>query len=69
MSKHHRDFRCLNCLRYFSTEKKRESHQKVIQNKDFCNIVMPSEDIKYQNLINIKNLLKRQLLFMLILNV
>ena len=45
-SKHHGDFYCLNCLNSFSTENKRESHKKVCENKDFCNIVMPSEDIK-----------------------
>ena len=44
--KHHGDFHCLNCLHSFATENKRESHKKVCENKDFCNVVMPSEDIK-----------------------
>ena len=33
-SKHQGDFYCLNCLRSFSTENKRESHKKVCENKD-----------------------------------
>ena len=45
-SKHHVDFYCLNCLHSFVTENKRESHIKVCENKDFCNIIMPSEDTK-----------------------
>ena len=36
-SKHHGDF---------VTEKKIESYEKVCENKDFCNVIMPSEDIK-----------------------
>ena len=46
MSKHHSDFYCLNCLHPFATERKIESHQKVCENKDFCNIIMPSADTK-----------------------
>ena len=45
-SKHHSDFYCLNCLHSFATENKRESHKKVCENKDFCDVVMPSEDTK-----------------------
>ena len=41
-----RDFYCLNCLHFFTTENKRESHKKVCENKHFCNTVMPSEDTK-----------------------
>ena len=44
-SKHHGHFYCLNFLHSFRTENKLESHRKVCENKDFCNIVMPSEDI------------------------
>ena len=44
--KHHGNFYCLNCFHYFATENKRESHEKVRENKDFCNIVMPSEGTK-----------------------
>ena len=45
-SKHHSGFYCLNFLHSFATENKRESHKKVCENKNFCNIVMPSEDTK-----------------------
>ena len=45
-SKHHRNFCCLNCLYSFRTENKLKSHKELWKNKDFCNIVMPSEDIK-----------------------
>ena len=45
-SKHHSYFYCLNCLHSFATEIKREFPKKVCENKDFCNVVMPSEDIK-----------------------
>ena len=36
----------MNWLHYSATEHKPESHQKVCENKDFCNIVMPSGDMK-----------------------
>ena len=45
-SKHHNDFYCVNCLHSVATENKHESHEKVGANKDFCNVVMPSEDTK-----------------------
>ena len=45
-SKHYRDFYCLNCLHSFSTKKKLESHKKVCENKEICNVIMPSEDNK-----------------------
>ena len=31
---------------FFSNKKKLESHRKIFKNKDFCNILMPCEDIK-----------------------
>ena len=43
-SKHKGDFYCLNCLRSFRTGNKLKSHEKVRKNKDFCAIVMPSEN-------------------------
>ena len=46
MPKHYGDSDCLNCLHSFLTEKKHESHKKTGENKDFCNIAMPSEDTK-----------------------
>ena len=45
-SKHRANFYCLNCLHSFKTENKLKSHEKVCKNKDFCGIVMPSEDDK-----------------------
>ena len=43
-SKHHGYFYCLNCLHSFATENKGESHKKVCENKDFYQVVIPSED-------------------------
>ena len=43
---HYGDCYCLNCLHSFRTKKKLESHKKVCENKDFCNVVIPSEDTK-----------------------
>ena len=42
-SKYNNDYYCLNCLYFFRTKSKLESHKKVCENKDFCN-VMSSED-------------------------
>ena len=42
-SKRHGDFYCLNCFHSFATENKLQSHKKVCENKDFCNIIMPSK--------------------------
>ena len=45
-SKHHGDFYCLSCLHSFATGKKFESRKRVCENKDFCNVIMLSEDNK-----------------------
>ena len=45
-SKNNGDFYCLNCLHSFRTKNKLESHKIVCENKDFCNVIMPSEDTK-----------------------
>ena len=45
-SKYHRDFFCLNCLHSFARENKCKSHKKVCENKDFCNVIMLSENTK-----------------------
>ena len=45
-SKNNDDFYCLNCVHSFRTKSKLQSHKKVSENKDFCNVVMPSEDTK-----------------------
>ena len=39
-------FYCLNCLNIFRTKNKLERHKKLCENKDFCNILIPSEDTK-----------------------
>ena len=39
-SKHYGEFSCLN------SKNQLESHKKVCENKDFCNVIMPSEDTK-----------------------
>ena len=31
---------------FFRKKKKIESHKKVCENKDFCNLIIPSEDAK-----------------------
>ena len=43
---HYGDFFCLNCLHTFRTQSKLESNKKACENKDFCNVIMPSEDAK-----------------------
>ena len=45
-SKNDGDFYCLNCLHSFRTKNKLESHKKVFENKDFCNVIMSSADTK-----------------------
>ena len=45
-SKNNGDFYCLNCLHSFRTKSKLESHEKVCENKDFCNVIMHAEDTK-----------------------
>ena len=36
----------MNCLHSFGTKNKHKSHKRVCGNKDFCNVIMPSEDTK-----------------------
>ena len=45
-SKHYGDFYCLNCFHSFRTNNKLKSHKRVFENKDFCNVITSSEDIK-----------------------
>ena len=40
------DFYCLNSLHSFRTKTKLESHKRVCENKDFCNVNMSSDDTK-----------------------
>ena len=61
-SKYFADFYCLNYLHSFRTKSKLLLHKKVCENKTFCDVAIPSEDIKI--LINTKILVKRRSLFM-----
>ena len=45
-SKQYGDFCCLNCLHSFITKIKLESHKRVFENNDFCNIITSSKDTK-----------------------
>ena len=36
----------MNCLHFFATENKCESHEKVCENKGFCNVIMPVKNTK-----------------------
>ena len=46
-SKHNGDYYGLNSLYFFRTKNKLESHKKVCEKKDFCNVVMSSENTNY----------------------
>ena len=45
-SKNKGDFHCLNSFHSFRRKSNFETHKKVCENKDFCNIIMTSEDTK-----------------------
>ena len=45
-SKRKGGFYCLNCLHSFRTKNKLKSHEKVCKNKDFREILKPSENDK-----------------------
>ena len=68
-SKHHGDFYCLNFLHSSRTEKKLKSHGKVCKNKDFCGIVMPSENNNILEFNQYMKSVKGHTLFMLTWNV
>ena len=38
------NFYCLNCLHFYRKKNKLELRKKVCANKDFCKVIMPSED-------------------------
>ena len=40
------DFYCLNCFHSFRTKNKLEFYRRICENKDFCEIIIPSEDTK-----------------------
>ena len=44
-SRHYGNFYCLNCLHSFRTKNKLELHKRrACENKDFCHVIVPSED-------------------------
>ena len=45
-SKNNGDFYCPNCLHSFRTKNKLKLHKRVCENQGFCNVIMPSQDIK-----------------------
>ena len=45
-SKHYVDLYFSNCFHFFRTKNKLESRKRICENKDFCSIIMPSEDTK-----------------------
>ena len=67
--KNNGDFYCLSCLHSFRTKSKLDSHKKVCENKDFCNVVMLSEDSKILEFNKYQKSDKAPFLFMQILNV
>ena len=49
-STHKEDFYCLNCFHSYRTRNKLESHKKICENHDYCNVEMPTKSnniIKY----------------------
>ena len=45
-SDHYGNFYCPYCLHSFRTKNKLESLKRICENKYFCNMIIPSEDIK-----------------------
>ena len=43
-STHKEDFYCLNCFHSYRTRNKLESHKKICENYDYCNIEMPTKN-------------------------
>ena len=66
-SKYHGNFCCKDYHYSFAIKNKLKSYECLYENKDFCNISMPSEDTKILELMNIKHLIQHYLLFMQIL--
>ena len=40
------DFYCLNCFHAYRTKNKLETHKKICENRDYCQVEIPNEDIK-----------------------
>ena len=45
-TKNHGDFYYWNCFHSFTAKNELQSHKRLCENKDFCNIIMSSEDTK-----------------------
>ena len=45
-SNHKLDFFCLNCFHLYSTKNKLQSHKKICENCNYCNVEMPNEGNK-----------------------
>ena len=43
-SSNNRDFYCLGCLHSFRTDNALKKHERLCDNHDYCEIVMPTED-------------------------
>ena len=51
-SNHSADFYCLNCFHSYRTKNKLETHKKICENHDYCNVEMPikgNNTKKYNN--------------------
>ena len=48
-SNHKEDFYCLNCFHSYRTKNKLESHKKICENCNYCNVEMPNECNKIIN--------------------
>ena len=51
-SNHNGDFYCLGCFYSFRTDNALRKHERLCDNHDYCNIVMPTEDkniLKYNH--------------------
>ena len=46
-SKHKRDFYCLNSSHLFRTKNKLDSHEKVWKIHNYCEAVIPDDEIKW----------------------
>ena len=66
-SKNYGDFYCLNYLHSLRTKNKLELHKRICKN--FCNVIMTSEDTKILEFNQYLKSNKAHLLFMQILNV
>ena len=48
-SNHDGDFYYLNCFHSYTTERKLKKHERICKDHDFCDIIMPDEDITMEN--------------------